>query len=292
MRAWLELIRLPAVFTAPADVLAGLALGTAASQGTVGWPAAALLTAASVCIYAAGMVANDLFDAATDARERPGRPIPSGRVKKGAAWGFAIALQLAGAALAWLGGGPAAAVALAGTVLCTYAYNAGGKNLLVGPLLMGLCRYGNAGIGMAAAVQGMPPALVAAVPLGTLLYVAAVTGVSRHEAAGTVSPGLRASLVLMPLLALHPLAWAAAGALPSLLGGLVSVGAPLQLAGPVLGAFDGGAGRVRRAVMAGIFGIPLVNAALAAAVGAWEVAAAIVGLALLGKLTARRFYAT
>ena len=34
------------------------------------------------CLYAAGMVLNDAFDAELDARERPERPIPSGRISR------------------------------------------------------------------------------------------------------------------------------------------------------------------------------------------------------------------
>ncbi|MEV4021174.1 UbiA family prenyltransferase, partial [Nonomuraea angiospora] len=87
MRALLELVRAPAALTVPGDVLAG-----ATAAGTVRWPRAVGLAASSVCLYWAGMALNDYADRALDAVERPERPIPSGRVRPGAALALACAL--------------------------------------------------------------------------------------------------------------------------------------------------------------------------------------------------------
>ena len=78
VRAWLELLRLPNVFTAVADV----AMGYLVTQATLDALAAAgrALIIASAALYLAGMVLNDKFDATLDALERPERPIPSGRI--------------------------------------------------------------------------------------------------------------------------------------------------------------------------------------------------------------------
>lgn len=76
-RAYLQLMRFPAVFTALADICLGFLL----THSTLA-PAAdfALLAIGSSGLYLAGMVFNDFFDRHLDARERPGRPIPSGRI--------------------------------------------------------------------------------------------------------------------------------------------------------------------------------------------------------------------
>src|SRR5262249_54594206 len=107
---YLELLRLPAVFTAMADVLMGVlvagwtsdpanpidvikryALGIGSlAVGVV------LLTVTSGCLYLAGMVLNDFFDQQRDVRERPSRPIPSGRVAARAAGRLGLGLLLAG----------------------------------------------------------------------------------------------------------------------------------------------------------------------------------------------------
>ena len=82
LRAWLELLRLPNVFTAVADVMMGFLVTHATLR-----PASefALLVAASCCLYLAGMVLNVVFDVEQDTTERPERPIPSGRITRSAA---------------------------------------------------------------------------------------------------------------------------------------------------------------------------------------------------------------
>ena len=76
-------------------------------------PRAAGLTAASSCLYLAGMALNDYADREVDAVERPGRPIPSGRVTPGFALGLAAGLTAAAAGLAVAADGPRALAVLA-----------------------------------------------------------------------------------------------------------------------------------------------------------------------------------
>ncbi|MFC3737438.1 UbiA family prenyltransferase, partial [Paractinoplanes deccanensis] len=75
LRDLAELVRAPAALSVPGDVVAGAAAAGALRRSTAG------LAAASVLLYWAGMAANDWADRELDARERPRRPIPSGRVK-------------------------------------------------------------------------------------------------------------------------------------------------------------------------------------------------------------------
>ena len=93
-----ELVRAPAALSVPGDALAG-----AAVTGTLGVQTAGLATA-SLCLYWAGMAANDWADRDLDAQERPERPIPSGRVAPGTAFGIAAALTATGLGLAGLAG--------------------------------------------------------------------------------------------------------------------------------------------------------------------------------------------
>ena len=85
VRAWFELVRLPNVFTALADILLGYFFTHAMFAVSDGWPTLVLLMVSSAAIYSAGMALNDYFDRDVDARLRPGRPIPSGRVSATAA---------------------------------------------------------------------------------------------------------------------------------------------------------------------------------------------------------------
>ncbi|WP_162795796.1 UbiA family prenyltransferase, partial [Nonomuraea lactucae] len=77
LQAFVELVRAPAALSVPGDLLAGAA--------AAGRPVDPGLVAGSACLYWAGMALNDYADRDVDARERPERPIPSGRVSPGLA---------------------------------------------------------------------------------------------------------------------------------------------------------------------------------------------------------------
>ncbi len=163
-RAYAQLIRLPNLFTAAADPLAGWFI--AGGMVPVIWP-----VGASVCLYAAGMVFNDCFDYATDCRERPERPLPRGEIGRGIAWTLGVMLMAAGLALAWNAGAGTFRVAAALAVLILI-YD-GVRKL---PGLMGACRGLNMLLGMNAPALLWPP-------LALGLYVTVVTLVARREVA-------------------------------------------------------------------------------------------------------------
>jgi len=247
-----------------------------------------LLIAASASIYCAGMAANDLFDVAVDRRERPGRPIPSGRVSVAEAWLLVLGLQGAGLALAACASA-GAMVAVAGTVAATYLYNAVLKDSLLGPLSMGLCRYGNACIGLSVCAVSWWPAYI--VPLGTVLYVTALTLVSRYEVDGASRASVAPPLYALWALAAAPALWTLM--LPTKWAAALVLLPVWWLSGPVRRALaEPSAGSVRGAVMAGIFGIAMVDAVIALAAGAFTLAAVALALLVPGRWVGRWFYAT
>ena len=93
IKPYLQLIRLPNVFTAAADSLAGWLLVHGSLQEPRRWLP---LVLASMAIYAAGIALNDWFDYAIDLEERPGRPLPSGQVSRRFAAGLGGTLLLLG----------------------------------------------------------------------------------------------------------------------------------------------------------------------------------------------------
>src|SRR5262245_37139614 len=107
LRAYAQLVRLPNLPTALADIcLAALALAAQAPELDESFPGLrlALLLLASGCLYSAGMVWNDYFDQEQDYRERPFRPLPSGRVSPAEAVRLGSGLLLAGVLLASFSG--------------------------------------------------------------------------------------------------------------------------------------------------------------------------------------------
>ena len=184
--AWLELLRLPNLFTVPGDVLAGWCLAGGWGQG-LGPLACAV--AASLCLYAVGLLLNDAFDVSVDARERPGRPIPSGRVRLRTVIGVAVALACLGLALAWREW-PCALVLLGAIVL----YDGFAKRVPgFGVLTMGACRGLNVLLGACCA---SPPAAVLSTPLLLaavaffVVYTLLLSVVAKNEAAPADHPSL------------------------------------------------------------------------------------------------------
>ena len=101
-RAWLEITRVSNLPTVLGGVLVSVA-ATGVLQwqfrdwALMGWwsPQLAML-AAIACFYMAGFILNDVFDRRIDREERPGRPIPSGRIMVGTAVKVAVIMILAG----------------------------------------------------------------------------------------------------------------------------------------------------------------------------------------------------
>lgn len=181
VRAYLQLLRLPAVFTAFADVFLGFLLVHVALA-----PAAEFLAllAASGCLYLAGMVLNDLFDRKRDAAERPERPIPSGRVSPRSAACLAGVLILLGLGCAWAAS-PWSLLIAGLLVACILAYDGWLKSTPAGPLAMGACRSLNVLLGASSAavrfnqLWQLPQTYIAGA-LG--VYIAGVTWFARREA--------------------------------------------------------------------------------------------------------------
>jgi len=291
MRAYLELVRIPAVFTAPADVLAGFALA-AAWGGRGAMLDMVTLVLASALVYCAGMAANDIFDRRVDLEARPSRPIPSGRVSLRAAWRFVLTTQGIGLGLAATVG-EAALVAVGLTVLATYLYNGVLKSTLIGPVVMGICRYGNALIGLSVLGWAAFDAALLILPITTLAYVTMLTAVSRFEVSGGDDKRARAALCGLVTTSLLSGVWSLLQILPVHWAAALGVVPVIWLYGPTSRAWLQPTGaHFRGAVMSGIFGIALVNAVLAVGAGGWPYALLICALAGVGKFFGRWFYAT
>ncbi|MGB0723597.1 MAG: UbiA family prenyltransferase [Gammaproteobacteria bacterium] len=173
-RPYAQLARLPAIFSAFADILATHFIVTG---GDVRLTPLVSLLIASGLIYSAGMVLNDCFDLEIDRRERPYRPLPSGAVSMTTAWLLGAGMMMAGVTLAFTAGTASglSALALAALVL---AYDGWAKNGLLGPPVMGLCRYANWIMGLS-----ILPLTTASwlLPIPILLYVTGVTILSGQE---------------------------------------------------------------------------------------------------------------
>jgi len=182
--ACLQLCRFAAVFTAMADIFLGYLLTH--QEGFESECDFGFLLGSSSCLYLAGMVFNDVFDRQVDALERPKRPLPSGRVSLREAVALGTCLVALGLALSRAVGIQSLLVAglLTG---CIFLYDGLVKSTLLGPVVMGACRFLNVMLGASTArfATGDPAAWSMpqqAVATGLGVYIAGVTWFSRHEA--------------------------------------------------------------------------------------------------------------
>ncbi|RFC71315.1 SCO3242 family prenyltransferase [Streptomyces sp. AcE210] len=306
LRAWAELLRLPALFTVPGDALAGAsAVGLRPGRGTF------LAIGSSLCLYEAGMALNDWADRAEDAVDRPHRPLPSGRIRPAAALAAAGAFTAGGLALAHRAGRPATllATALAGTV---WAYDLGLKRTQAGPVAMAAARGLDVLLGAAAtaprcgqALAGGPEhGLGAALPTATTIaaHILAVTTVSRNETQGgnTAAPlaALAASLTLARWTGrTHELPAGRRVAAAPGLSGSISTALAAAYAGATArpyfhAALNPSPPLTQRAVGAGIRSLIPLQAALAARAGAPRTALITAALAPLAQRIAPKVSVT
>ena len=205
LKAYLQLVRLPNAFTAVADVAAGfLACGGVAGD----WRQGVLIAAASACLYSGGIVLNDVCDLDVDRRERPRRPLPSGRVALGWARILATLLLAAGLAIAAVATGASAAVAaiLVGLIVL---YNTWAKRVsVIGPLCMGSCRFANVVLGGTAAGGASFPWIPAVLIAG---LVVGATMLSRDEVAGGERRGVLGASAVVGVIVMLAALWLRAG---------------------------------------------------------------------------------
>ena len=281
LRTLFELVRLPNVFTAPADVAMGMAVAGAALT-----PATASLLLASAFAYAGGMALNDAWDAPVDFHERPERPIPRGRITRSGAFGIAGGCLVACLLLAaGAGRGPFAAAVL--LVVAIVLYDGFAKGSAMGPPVMAACRLLNAGLGTAAgaltATAALPPALLFA-------YVFTLTVVSRFEVMTAPVALVRGAAGVFTALLL-----VSAGLLVTRGGGGVTgvvflaalafwLGRPLRAA-----LADPAPRRIIDVIKAAVLGIILLDAAFVAAAGGPGAGLLVAALFVPAFLLGRRF---
>ena len=208
--AYLELLRLPNVFTAIADVMMGYWFVTWSPVRKDQPPAEVgillLLALASSCLYLAGMVLNDYFDRNKDLRERPTRPIPSRRVPESAALWMGSELVIIGVAVSWLvsffAATPLTGLVAFALAFAVISYDGFLKTTWLGPIGMGACRMLNILMGMTAAGAGLSLAdstVHYVVAGGIGIYVVGITWFARTEANESHRGQLLASLLVMLL---------------------------------------------------------------------------------------------
>ena len=296
IRAFLELMRPANIVTAFADILAGFAVAggvisfstdaTFITPNGLGW-----LLLSTFGLYGGGVVFNDFFDADLDAKERPERAIPSGRVSIIEAAALGIALYITGVLAAFQVNFFAGIIA-AIIVVLTLIYDSKAKHsVFLGPLFMGLCRGGNLLLGCSI----VPFILFDAwfLSLFPIIYIASITLISRGEVAGgskvhgNIALAML-SIVLAALLFLSLLpGFDIYNSFPFLIIFAGSVFPPFLNA-----ARDPNASTIKKAVKRGVLSLVLLNSVIAAGFGGFLLGLIVFGVFLFSILLSKVFAVT
>ena len=275
VKGYLRLARPANLPTAAADIFAGAAIsGYFVNVPMDGiWESSRLsafllLAFASIFIYAAGVVLNDVFDHKLDKIERPERPIPSGLIPLRSAAIFGGILLNIGVLLAFMVNQMSGIIAFV-LGICILLYDAVAKHHdIFGPLTMGICRGLNLlmGITLLGSVDNWWYLVL------PIVYIAAITLISRGEVHGDnkshiiFSGGLYASVILGLVVLFLTSGRNLLEAVPFLL--LFS----FFVFKPLIGAYrDNSPNNIKKAVKAGVIAIILLDATMAVGFSYWWV---------------------
>ena len=167
IHAWLELIRLPNLFTVPGDVIAGGLL-----SGKTGLEILPYVFA-SLFVYSAGLILNDVADLREDQKARPLRPLPSGRISVRSAKIVAGILIVAAAGLVFVFGEGGRSLMFP-LLACVLLYDFGWRSIWV----MAACRGLN--VLLPAGVSGLDAEVLAAAGV-VAVFVWSVSLLAKHE---------------------------------------------------------------------------------------------------------------
>ena len=282
--------------TAAADILAGAAIaGVISNPGQADFPefvpAADILylVFASIFLYAGGVILNDVFDSKIDTVERPERPIPSGLIPLTSAAIYGGSVLGAGIVLAFLvhslSGWVATALAISILVYDAIAKKYG----FFGPLAMGACRGLNLILGMSV-LGSLEYGWMAGIPI---VYIFAITLISRGEVHGEnknhiVLAGILYASVIFAVLTVAFL-YTDSVLFPLLFLALFA----LMVFRPLYKAYsDNSPQNIKKAVMAGVLSLVVLDASLAVSFSTWWYGLLILALLPLSMALSKLFAVT
>ncbi|MGH9983758.1 MAG: UbiA family prenyltransferase [Nitrososphaeraceae archaeon] len=182
---YLTLVRFPNLFTLPSNVLAGYFSSNIYNEIEIN--TIILVIFSSACLYAAGVIFNDIADRQIDRKERPNRPIPSGKVTQRSAIILALLLMAISITVNYL---ISAVTFIVGFILVAtiMLYDFVLKNSLFGPMVMGTTRLLNILLGASPNLSNLIVGQfddglyrLCLVCFSEFVYIASISALSRYE---------------------------------------------------------------------------------------------------------------
>lgn len=187
LKNYLLLIRLPNLFTLPSNILLGYILLTTFTMTITSVAQILILVTISTLLYCVGLVLNDLFDYEIDKKERPNRPLASGKISKK----NAIIIVTIFIAIALILSLLVSVTTFGISVLLLaiiFGYDKYLKNTNAGPFTIAAARVSNVILGSSANItsldnftQNIPFVFVLTI---TFVYVSLIGFLSRYEVQG------------------------------------------------------------------------------------------------------------
>jgi 4-hydroxybenzoate polyprenyltransferase len=184
LRDYLLLIRAPNLFTVPSNIFAGYFAVIPTAAADSGQLLSLILS--SIFLYVSGIVLNDYFDLDIDRKERPNRPLASGRITKRNAMILAVVSIIAGNLFALTASWASLLIsAMLTSIIIAYDFRLK-RSTVANPISMGLARFLNIMLGGSPALgMAMLPSqsytLLVFIGYCLFIYTAAISILSRKE---------------------------------------------------------------------------------------------------------------
>jgi 4-hydroxybenzoate polyprenyltransferase len=182
---YLILVRLPNLFTLPSNILVGFVI--ASSLTLTSYVQVLLLVTISILLYCVGLILNDLFDYNIDKKERPDRPLASGKVSRRAAIGLVTAFSALALGLSLIVSIPTLVTSSLLFVLI-FGYDKFLKKTKAGPFTIAAARVINVMLGASVDfghIGSFPQLIILTFVLTiTFVYVCLIGFISRYEIHG------------------------------------------------------------------------------------------------------------
>ena len=190
------LIRPANIITAISDILAGSAIaGYFIELYTPSISKLILLLLSTSCLYAGGIVFNDIFDINIDRSERPERPLPNGEISLKNAQIFGITLFILGILFSFLVQIESGIIAFLTSLMALFYDRYTKDYLIVGSLNMGFCRGLNLMLGMSI-IPGIIYSNLIWICIIPIIFIAAITLTSKGEVLGNNKSAIFMALIL------------------------------------------------------------------------------------------------
>lgn len=182
VKAYLQLFRIPGIFTAISNILFGFFV---VSTSEVAWFTLPLLLASSASLYLAGMTLNDFFDYKTDKKERSFRPLSAGKISRNRALVLGVLFIVSANVWSTLVGQQSLFLSITMSALILL-YNAQAKKIIpLGILILCIIRFLNVLLGASSEPMSYQFLLL---PIPLAILIAGVGALSSVETKSATKP--------------------------------------------------------------------------------------------------------